>query len=167
MVGDGSQTWREYRAKWVCSEIWKMQTSQQWLPKDKRESGRLHTSRRHFSSGGHVPRCDCGGTYMHIHTCHNALNCILVFWTCVLYTPKARSWRKFSSRSPPASTMVLATKKDVEKEQLLHHEGSRGEMLLNACQCINEAWYYSIIGPLSHSKQNQGCGGMIDRFQQV
>lgn len=95
------------------------------------------------------------------------LNCILVVWTCVLYTPKARSWRKFSSRSPPASTMVLATKKDVEKEQLLHHDGSRGEMLLNACQCINEAWYYSIIGPLSHSKQNQGCGGMIDRFQQV
>lgn len=59
---DRSQTLREYSAKRAYLEIWKMQTSQQWLPEEERESeresGRLHTGRNLLSMGVHVLHLD-------------------------------------------------------------------------------------------------------------
>lgn len=104
-----------------------------------RESGRLHTSRRQFSSGGHVPRRDRGGSYMHIHLPQCIELCISFLDMCSTYIKSKSVGGNFHQGPLPPSTMVLATKKDVEKQQLLQHDGSRGEMLLNACQCINEA----------------------------
>lgn len=70
---------------------------------------------------------------MYIHVCQNALNCVLVFWTCILHMSKARMWEEIFIKIPSPF------RGDMEKQQLLHHGSSSGGMLLDVCQGTNEA----------------------------
>lgn len=70
---------------------------------------------------------------MYIHVCQNALNCLLVFWACVLYASKARMLEEIFIKT------ASPFKRDVEKQQLFHPGSSSGGMRLDIFQGINDA----------------------------